>query len=704
MQPYSKDVNVYVQAKAPLNEKKIPVVLRAIGAINKEAIPLDMDYLETCRRKITEQSLSSEYAEALTNFEKMLVLVFQILNAKGGLTQTEWDLLKSSLTKTKFMFPDIIMELGTRQAWTIERGSEENFIRTLLSKHGFEVKILPEPNGNLLFENATAFIEKMYTDFGINTIFRDIERAIDKRGRDSGYQSTKKKLYYITIYDFMKYHLDITGKPPINELVQALKNCTDRNVGEIIEIRDNLIPKVNGDFWTGYDKFLDFKYLETLVYWFSSSKIRCLSGEAYNYFSSVLHEEMLVKALRYLKVHTASLNMKRIKVQTKGNSANFSCFEIQRCSGDIYATVCTGKYAVNYEDTTKRIKLTQLDQFRIDNLEFGKAYYISLWEVTGKDDAVKLGDLPSVTPGIEWPVSRDLSKSMISDVLHITLKIENPDKTMSYVICMKKGNTFINSFTDGSQFKPSSNSTETEIKFSISNLIYDEEYTFCVYVLLQNGKYFNKICQDFKYTPKKLQLFKVIRKPGLGFNEMSENFKLNTVSLEFGEKHWPQELDNVRIKFACRTDRYPENFDDSEGDFWIASLDQDSYREGMFKIRTNKTFAFLQNIYICGWIDRGSGLVEQVVKNALYQIHYTVKRNEIILNTFCETLPPLPALRFYLFDKKHNLLYSDENVVFNNGKYTGKWSFMNFVSAKYVQLEAKNPEDRLIYEFTGLKK
>lgn len=697
MQPYSKDVNVYVQAKAPLNEKKIPVVLKAIGAINKEAIPLNMDYLEACKKRITEDSLKSEYGEARESFKRMLVLVFQILNAKGGLTQSEWDLMKSSLTKTKFIFPDIIMELGTRQAWTIERGSEENFIRTLLSGAGFEVKILPEPNGKPLFENVTTFVEKMYIDFGINTIFKDIEKAIDKRGKDSGYGKTKKKLYYITIYDFLKYHLGLTGKPSINEVLQALKNCTDKNVGEIIEIRDNLIPKVKGDFWAEYDKFLDFKYLETLVYWFSSSKVRYLSDEAYNYFSSVLNKEMLLKALRYLKVHTASLNMKHIKVQTKGNSANFSGFGIQRCSGDIYATVCTGKYAINYADTTKKIKLMQSDQLHIDGLEFGKAYYISLWEVTGKDDAVKLGDLPSVTPGIEWPVIRDLSKSMISDVLHITMKIENPDKTMSYVICMKKGNSFINSFRDGSQFKPSSNSTETEIKFEIPNLTYDEEYTFCVYVLLQNGKYFNKICQDFKYIPKKLQLFKVIRKPG-------QSLKLNEVLLEFGEKHWPHELDNVKIRFACRTDRYPENPDDSESAFLIESLDQDSYKEGMFKIKTNRRLLNFQSMFICGWIERGGGIIEQVVKNALYRIFYKVKKNEIILDIFNKNSSPLPPLRFYLLDRKNVVLFSDDNVIFTNGKYIGNWGLKSFMFAKYVRLEAKNPEDRLVYEFIGSKK
>lgn len=694
MQLYSKDVNVYVQAKAPLNIESPPAVVKAVGAINKESIPLDSSYADACKKRISESSLKEDYKNALTHFDDMLLLIYQILSAKGGLTKDEWELIKNSITKTKYMFPDMVMEMGTRQPWTIEKGAEEEFIRKLLSAHGFEVKLLPDGNGSPLIEgNIKEFVDQMYQAFGINPIFRDIENAIDKRGKDSGYGKTKKKLYYITLYDFLKFHLGIEGKPAISEVLQAMRDCKDKNSGEIIAVRDSLIPKINGDFWAEYDKYLEFKYIEVLVYWYSVSKVRSLNGKAYDYFLQAVGESVLQKAMQYLKVHTASLDQKRIKVKTQKNTVIYTGFEIHNPGGALFATICLGGYADTFTAAKRTEKIQKYNSLQVAELEFGQTYYISLWEVTGKDDTIKLGDLPTVTPGIQWPIRKDCRKSMVSDILNISLSIDYPDTSMSFVLCLKKGNSFVNSIKDGIQYKPTSDSTSTEIKFKISDLIYEEEYTLCIYVMMQNGKYFNKIQQDIKYTPHKLHLTPITFKPG------NTSTSKNELGLEFQNKHWPEEFNNNEICFACRIDRYPESIDDSDDQFIISVLNQISYKDGMFKLRTLKKELKFQTLYICGWINHGSGLVEQVVKNTLFRIKYSIRKNEVTLQQFDTSIHPLPLLRFYIFDKNHNLLYSDENVVFNNNKYIGSWGLVVQIKAKYFQLEASSAEDRLVFEF-----
>lgn len=694
MQLYSKETNVYVQAKAPLNTCSPPAVKKAEGVINKEAIPLDTTYAEECKKRITEDSLKADYKNAISYFNDMLLVVFQILNAKGGLTQNEWELIKSSITKTKFMFPDIVLEIGTRQPWTIEKGSEDEFIRDLLRNHGDEVKIIPESNGEFLFtENPKEFLDQMYVAFGINTIFRDIENAIDKRGKDSGYGKTKKKLYYITIYDFLKYHLNIEGKPSVQEMIQALYDCKDKNSGEIIAIRDSLLPKIKGDFWAEYDKYLEFKYIEVLVYWFSKSKTRSLNGEAYKFFEQAVGESTLQRAMQYLKVHTAFLDQKRVKVKTQKNTAFYSGLTIHNPGDELYATICLGGYAESFKSAKRTDRLSAIDSLSITNLEFGKTYYVSIWEVANKDDALKLGDLPSVTPGIQWPVRKDIRKNMISDILHITLIIEQPDASMAYSLCIKKGNSFINSLRDGQQYKPCSNSTSTEIRFEIPDLIYEEEYTFCIYVTLDNGKFFNKLQQDIRYIPHKLRLTPVIFKPGTATSDVKE------IGLEFEGSHWPKDFSDDEIVLACRFDAYPETDTDSDSNLIIPHINQNNYKEGMFKIRTTLSKLEFQTLYICGWINRGSGLVEQVIKNSLYRIDYSVKLNEISLINFDAAIIDLPVLRLYIFDRNHSLIYSDENVRFHDGKYKGTWGRMNHFRAKYYQLEPNEANLRLVYKF-----
>lgn len=683
---YSNDVNVYVESRSPMHEKKLPVVAKAAGVYRHPSVARNLENPNV--RTITETSLNDDYNEALRLLEENIIHVYQILGAKGGLTESEWKLMKSSISKGLYRFPDINQSLGTAMRWQIDDKLVESFLKTVLKKHGIDVKLVSSSGDVLLYEDENAFLKKMASDFSVNMNFEQIEKKIDS----ADYSGTKKRLHYITIYDFLKFHLDLKDVPSKEELIRNLDTCKDKASANIIAVKD-LIVNISGNFWVEYEKYREFKMVQVLARWYGKSTVRCLNGAAYEYFSENISEQILSKAMSYLKVHTAFINPKKSKADTSGSNAVFE-FQIEKLSGDIYATVNEGNYATEFTHASRKLKLTSSTSLQLQNLDYGKTYCVSLWEVMGSDDAVKLGDLPRVTPGIKWPTCKKISKSPVNDTFNFSVDIEGGEGNLSYVACVQKGNTIITTPNSGMKLKP--NIESGKLSFSVKTLEYDENYTFCVFVLLDEGKYCDKLVADFNYIPKKVQLEKVIRKAGNKYISGKE------IYLDFVNKRWPELFDSGTIRFACRTDRFPDNPDDGQPGFIINSVSENAYREGTFKLITPKD-TFYPVLYICGWLNRGTEDNQLVVQNVIYDLLYKLKGDVLHFDIFPNTQIlnlSLPSLRIYGFDKKDNIVFSGENIIVGADL---QCQLSSAGKIKMLVVETADLSERQIYQFRSRK-
>lgn len=680
---YSSDVNVYVESRSPIQEKKLPAIPKAVGVYRRVARNLaDMNKHE---KEITEAKLSNDYIAASELFKENVIRIYQILGAKGGLTQEEWDLMKTSASKGNYIFPDISLRLGTTMKFQLDDKSAETFIKSILEKSGYSLKILPSSGSSALYEDESKFLEELANSLSVNMVFEIIEQRID----NADYAATKNRLHYLTIYDFLEHHFGL-GKnvPDKSKFLEYLDTCKDKESAYIIDVK-KLISDFSGDFWAEYDKYREFKMIQILARWYGKSEVRVLSGAAYNFFHESLSEEMFSKALKILRVHTASLNPRKSKSETTGTNATFN-FEIERLNGDVYALVNQNNYAASFTGSPKKLKLSSDNCLTLSGLEYGKTYCVSLWEVMGKDDTVKLGDLPSVTPGVKWPAVKSVSKTPSKNNLNISVIVSGGEGNISYMICMKKNAASIASVNDGEKIKPKFDSEKlsTTITATINSLEYDTEYVFCVFALIDGGKYCTKIVPDFKYIPKKLKLHTVIRKASA-----RDESSTGTISLDFAERKWPDSFGNQTVTFACRTDRFPENPDDSEANFTINSMDINAYRNSVFKLKTaqEKSYAAL---YICGWLKDG----QLVVQNAIYEIRYTFSKKNILSFDiwFNKKDIELPKMRIFCFDRKDNIIFKNENLTVGSEKQI---QFQISGKVDSVLVEAADPLERQIYLF-----
>lgn len=688
---YSNDVNVYIENKVLLSEKVIPVPLKAAGVYRRVARNLE----NPDARKITEKTLSDEYDEARRIFEDIAVRVYGILGAKGGVTADEWELIKSSITKGTYMFPDVTLDLGTQTPWKIKDGCADEFIRETLKKHGINVKIISSVGGKILYEDENSFIKQMATDFAVISEFKQIEEKLEI----ADYSGTKKRLHYLTIYDFLKFHLGLESVPTKEEFIKQLETCKGCKSASIIDARE-LVNKISGDFWAEYEKYREFKMVQVLARWYSKSSIRSINREVYDFISCNISESMLNKAMKYLKVHTAFLNPRSSKGDTKGTTANFN-FRIQDANGDIYAVVNENSYIDDYSKASKKIKVTSMSSLIINGLEFGKNYCVSLWEDMGNGDAIKLGDLPKVTPGIKWPIVKSINKCPFSDTMSFSIVVEGGEGNLTFVGCMKKGNDKIRSVSDGIKLNPTKSGNT--LKFEFKSLEFEHDYVFCVYVLLDGGKYTNKIISEFTYTPQKTKFEKIIRLSTEGNKFVFDK----EISLDFADREWPELFGDGTVEFACRSDRFPESPNDKESGFHISTLTKESYKNSIFKIISADDTIYPM-LYICGWLKTSTGATQLVVHSIIYHILFKFKSKSNVFKidtTLVKNKSDLkiPVLRVACFDKNDNIVFSSNNIIPDS---QGMFSVNPTGKVKFVVVEAADPFERQIYLFrnlTGLK-
>lgn len=685
---YSNDVNVYVESKSPMHEKKLPVIAKAAGIYRHPSVARNLENPNS--RTITETSLTDEYNEALRLAEVYIVHIYQILGSKGYVTEEEWDLILNSVGRNNYLFPDVVLELGTTMRWQIDSKVMDSFLRTILSKHGIDVRILPMSGGSALYQDETVFLEQMATHFSVNLVFEKIEKKIDS----ADYGGTKKRLHYMNLYDFLKFHFNMESIPNQQELISLLLNCKDNASANIISARE-MIEAIQGDFWKEYEKYREFKMVQVLARWFSKSTVRILNGQAYEYFAETISEQMLLQATKFLKVHTAFMNVRKAKSATNGTSATFS-FEIQNCSGDVYATIGEGAYATQFRTGGKKIKLHSKNTLEIEDLEYGKTYCVALWEVL-ENDAAKIGELPKITPGINWPVAKDFCKIPVDRVLQCKMRVEGGEGNLSYCACIRKGTGKITSPSEGERFNLQvHNGTLT---FSSNDLEYDEVYTVCVFALLNNGAYFEELIPSFQYVPKKVELVKIIRKA-----ETSNGIHIEKeANLDFADRQWPSIFGEGIVRFACRTDRYPQSPEDGEILFSIPPIRRSDYLDGVFKITSKKLLPLYSTLYICGWLDRGTGNEQLIVQNCLYDLQYKVKGNVLRFDVM-HNLPyekiEFPEMRICCFDKKDTIVYSEKNAKIGSDY---RYTMTPTGKVKYIVIEAADPVERMMYRFRSAK-
>lgn len=699
MREYSEEVNLYIETNSPIDSKVLPSVASAKGKYNRIAPQLE----NANSRQISNETLEKDYNDALTVFENYIVSVYRILSGKGYLTESEWELILNNISDSRYIFSDLVLKLGTTRPW-IFKGEKEEFVKSVLKRKGFyNIKIIPSSDENRLFDTPNNFINDLKTSLSINMVYEDIEKALNGKG----YIGTKQRFNYLTIYDFLKFHLKINQKPLRDEFINILENCKDKN---IINIRSakSYIQGITGDFWKEYERYRGFKMLCSLVYWFSKSSVRYLTEDMYEYFVNNVDNELLRNVLSELKVHTAVLNTRRTKIIQKGTNVTFSNFSIDSSSGTIYATVEKDRYADSFSSASTKIKLTSTDSLTIGNLTYNCTYYVSIWEVFDDQDAVKLGNLKTVTPGVEWPrydyilentgeKNNDFNKFANDRNLDISFSLKTSEGDYTYTVRCKEGGGTISSPVEGKGFTPQIFGKGDLLKFTLTipQLEYNCEYTISAFVMIKgNEKIFSKLF-EYSHIHKKVEAIPVIRR-STDKNEILLDFVGNQWPVEFGKND-----SSTAIAFACRTDHFPDNIDDGMNDFAIKIIDYSSYRQGIFKVKCN-TRNIPPVLYISGWLLSSGRPVKQVVRNAIYEIYYQVKNNVLIIDENIRiNNVTVPKFDFYAFDRKDRVIASEKNVELDPSEL--QWSFTPSGKVNSVLVEASDMLERQICLFRNSK-
>lgn len=652
---YSEDANLYVETRSPMEKCSPPAPVK-VTAYRQIAMKL----ADGVTPEITERMLNDNYHEALRLLEEDVCQVYRLLSGKGGVTQEEWDFIVDNVKKGNYVFQNIVLQLGTPMNPVIgatgtpaqKRETTEKFLKQILSKHGISLQIVPPIPGDYLYEKTEDYLRSLAAALKIHMEFKSIETHLES----CDYVKTKKRLHYITIYDFLKYHLGCNKIPNKQELIQLLQGCKDHDVLGI-RLSVDEIQKIPGDFFAEYERYRDFKMIQVMGRWFGKSTVRCISSAAYRYFADQIDENLLNDALHYMKVHTATLVPKKSVSRFEGTSAIFR-YSVEGFTGrQLWATLDTNGYAKDYRQTAKLIKDVGIQGFRADNLQMGKTYYASLWEMNDDDDVVKLGDLPAVTPGINWPDVKSVQKMQSDRSLRLTVEFANRSQIaqFQYIACVKAGTARIQSPKDGMRLMGTVSGNS--ISFQARNLQYDQPYQICVFAVDRSGKYGKRIVPDFSYTPVEKEMLRVIRKEGRRVDE---------VNLDFDGNQWPSsELpDGTIIQFACRTDRFPKDMNDSEPGYEIAPLGKVSYSGGAFKVKIRKNGGSSAVLFLCGWIKSGNAAGTLVVRNALYEINYHRQKEGVFGHKYSVTfhvashIPRIPRLSFVAYNRGGNMVAS----------------------------------------------
>lgn len=783
---YSKDANLYVESKCILSERNIPDPIKVRGIYRRQARKLS----NVDAREITEQTLTREYDEARQIFEDLVVRVYRILGAKGGVTKDEWDLIIDSICRSTFIFPDMTLNLGTTLQLKIsnENNDTDKIIRKILSNKNIEVKIIQLEGGKLLYENERDFFGEMKIEFGIDdNKFKDIEGKLES----ADYGRTKKRLHYLTIYDFLKFHWGLEDVITKEEFIEKLTKCEDRSVADIISVRE-LVKKFNGDFWAEYEKYRDFKMIQVLARWYGKSTLRSIDHSVYDFISQNISTDMLEEAMRYLRVHTAFLDPAKSKGTIQGTTASFT-FSLQNVRGNIVAVVNEDSYIDDYSkarESQKIIVAEPMDSLEIRDLEFEKTYYVSLWEDFGEGDVIKLGDLPKVTPAIKWPEVKSIKRNSFYDKMYFTIYVGEGD--FEYIGCVKKGDriysiadciqiepkktgsklefefdelefgqkyvfcvyvsskngTYSRKLIDDSTYTPTISWPEVNqpikkipfsnrisfsfdvkeegnfeyigcvkrgnrivsiedctrrepvrtgntLKFEFDELEIGQEYVFCVYVSCKNGRYSHKIIPDFTHIPQKNNFVKIVRL------STEANKSDREISLDFADRSWPLSFGEGEVKFACRSDRFPESPGDMEPGFSIDNLTKNLYENSLFKIKSSENTIYPM-IFICGWIEDNL-VIHSIIYHILYTFRSKFRSYELQIcniDSLRKNLPDfeIPPLKILCIDSKYNIVFNSDNIILDED---GKFLIKPTGKVKAVVVEAADSSKRGIYLFNN---
>ena len=693
-----KEVNVYAENQRPLNEYSIPPVEKAKAVFRNNMVAPNLD--KSCIPEVTADTLRTDFDEAQQIFKEQIWNGYLILNGKGFLTPAEWELLVSSAGKNTFLFPDVSLSLGTKKSLMLTEGSEEEFIRGVLREKGAEPVIHEAPGGKLLLEQngekipENDFLQPLVTALGVKTNFEQMELKLEQ----TNYKHTKKKLHYLTLYDLILHQFASEKVFAPGELIERINASEIHDTAGMIALKTAISEMNAGTFWKEYEKYREYQLLKVLLHWYSASTVRSLNGKAYGYISEQISEDTLKKGLSHLRIHTASLDTARSKVTQQGTTVTFT-FELLNAGGEIRAAVSTKAYPESAAEAEHLFKLPPGGTLKLTDLTVGETYYVSLFEYMGDDDTVKLGDLPQVTPGINWPKVTAFNKSVMGNTLDISMQTAGGDGKLSYQAVLCEGSVKIASPADGT---PLEQQTEGgKILFHAEELAYDETVTVAVFVLADGGKFFSKL-QEFTATPKEAQLVQAVRR--------SADYKKKMIEFDFAEKTWPLEFGENTLAIACRTDRFPLNPGDSEAVFTKKTLSKSDYHHGAFRVGLKKENTY-PVIFISGWLS-GVGGAQPVIRNAIYSLSYSVKKPLISLfgkNITVTVQRPaqlpenwkLPKLTVTVFGKNSSVIYNESGIEFDQQTLSHVCKLNE--AAESILVEATDPVERQQYQFINRK-
>lgn len=694
----SKEINVYVESKSPLHEYTAPNIMKAEGIFKKQAPNLEESRLSPT---INDDTLRTDFSEAQQLFKEQIWNGFLILNGKGYLTPDEWQLLVTSAGKNTFLFPDISLSLGTKITLMLGKGGEEAFVRNVLREKGAEPVIREAAGGSLLYvkggegNTESQFLSGLVSELGVQTAaFEKLEKDIEQ----CNYRHTKKRLKYLTLYDFILYHFGSERVFPPEELIGKIQASPLKDSNEMIDMIKTIREMNAAAFWAEYEKFREFQLLKVLLHWYSVSTVRVLNGKAYQYISEQISEETLRKGLSYFRIHTASLDPVRSKAVQQGTTVVFT-YELQNVGGEIRAAISRHTYPQTLSEAEFTFTPPHQGTLKLTDLTIGETYFVSLFEYMSEDDTVKLGDLPQITPGISWPTLTVFNKSLIGNALDITMQPDGVEGNVSFRAVLCKGEVKIASPTEGEEISQSSEGGK--ILFHAEELAYDEPVTAAVFALAENGKYFNKM-QEFTVTPKEAQLVQIVRR--------SADYLKKMIEFDFAGKTWPEEFGDDTLAIACRTDRYPVNPGDNEPIFSKKTLSQSDYNHGAFRVGLKRENAF-PVVYISGWLS-GRGGAQPVIRSALYNLRYTVKKpllsfltKDIVVQMQVPKQMPeswaLPKLNITVFNKSSAVIFNVNGVEMDPVSHSFTCDLKE--AGAYILIEASEPLARQQYQFINQK-
>lgn len=694
-----KKVNVYAENQRPLNDYSAPPVEKAKAVFRNNMVAPNLD--KECIPAVTADTLRTDFDEAQQIFKEQIWNGYTLLNCKGYLTPDEWQLLVTSAGKNTFLFPDVSLSLGTKKSLVTAQGEEENFVRSVLREKGAEPIIREAAGGELLGINENGeripeneYLAPLVSALGIRTAFEQMELKLEQ----TNYKHTKKCLHYLTLYDLILHQFGSERVFTPQELIQKIDASEIHDTAGMIALKTAISEMNAASFWQDYEKFREFQLLKVMLHWYSASTVRSLSGKAYEYISEQISEDTLKKGLAFFRIHTAFMDTARANVTQQGSTAVFT-YTVEHAGGEIRAAISTKAYPETLGDAEFVFTPPNAGSLKLNDLKIGTTYFVSLFEYMSDTDCVKLGNLPQVTPGVSWPNVTAFTKSLIGNSLDISMQASGGDGKLRFKAVLCEDSVKITDPNTGTEL--SGTTDGGKISFHADDLAYDETVTVAVFILLNDGEYFNKI-QEFSVTPKETQMVQAVRR--------SADYKKKMIEFDFAEKAWPAEFGDNTLAIACHTQHYPKNPGDTEPFFTKKTLSKSDYHHGAFRVGLKKENTF-PVIYISGWLS-GIGGTQPVIRNAIFNLKYRVKKPFLpfLGKNITVTVPKpaqfsekwkLPKLTVTVYNKNNAVIFNQSGLEFDpqSGSYTCKLN----ERAAYILIEATDPTARQQYQFINKK-